>query len=209
MKEFWNERYAAAEYAYGKNPNEFLAAEYSRIKSGDGVAKVLCIAEGEGRNASFLASKGFEVTAVDQSTEGLAKTKQLGKTLGVEITTIEADLEHFEIEPASWDGIVSISAHLPPDLRKKVHRQIVSGLKPGGTLILEAYTEKHLDMPGIGGPPVHQKEMFMALAELERELEGLDFVLAQETERHLHEGKYHQGLSAVVQVVAQRGGNKV
>ncbi len=209
MKEFWNERYADVEYAYGTNPNEFLVAEYSRIKSDDGIAKILCIAEGEGRNACFLASKGFEVTAVDQSAQGLAKTKQLGKTLGVEITTIEADLEHFEIDPASWDGIVSISAHLPPALRKKVHSKIVSGLKPGGILILEAYTEKHLDMLGIGGPPAHQKEMFMALAELEQELQSLDFIIAQETERHLHEGKYHQGLSAVVQVVAQRGGNKI
>lgn len=200
MKEFWNERYADAEYAYGIKPNKFLVAEYHRIKPG----RVLCLAEGEGRNAAFLASKGFTVTAVDQSIQGLKKTQELGRELGLEISTIEADLESFEIVPSYWDAIVSISAHLPPSIRKKVHHQVVSGVKPGGILILEAYTEKHLEMPGIGGPPANQKEMFMSLVELESELAGLDLLIAQETERNFNEGKYHQGLSAVVQVVAKR-----
>jgi len=145
MKEFWNERYAESEYAYGKEPNEFLVAEHHRIKPG----RVLCLAEGEGRNSAFLASKGFTVTAVDQSKQGLEKTKALGRELGVGIATIEADLDNFEIAPSYWDSIVSISAHLPPSIRKKVHRQVVSGIKPGGILILEAYTKKHLDMPGM------------------------------------------------------------
>jgi len=205
MKAFWNERYAGSEFAYGKDPNEFLAAECHRIKPG----RVLCLAEGEGRNASFLALKGFSVTAVDQSTQGLKKTKKLGKELGVEITTIEADLENFEIAPSYWDAIVSISAHLPPSIRKKVHQQVVGGLKPGGTLILEAYTKKQLEIPAVGGPPASQKEMFMSLPELEIELAGLNFVIGQETERHFNEGKYHQGLSAVVQVVAERAAKKL
>ncbi len=200
MKEFWNERYADTEFAYGKKPNDFLVAEHHRIKPG----RVLCLADGEGRNSAYLAAKGFDVTAVDQSIEGLEKTKQLAKELGVEITTIEADLDNFNIEPAYWEAIVSISAHLPPAIRKKVHQQVVSGLKPGGIVILEAYTPKHLEMPGIGGPPANQKEMSMSLAELEGELAGLNFILAQETERHFDEGQYHQGESAVVQIVAER-----
>lgn len=204
MKEFWNERYSSDEFAYGKKPNEFLVAEYHRIKPG----RVLCLAEGEGRNATFLASKGFTVTAVDQSSQGLEKTERLGKEFGVDMTTIEADLEDFEIMPSHWDAIVSISAHLPPSIRKRIHRQIVSGIKPGGILILEAYTEKHLEMPGIGGPPAHQKDMFMSLAELKIELTGLGFIIAQETERNFDEGPYHQGLSAVVQVVAERDANQ-
>lgn len=200
MKEFWNERYSDTEFAYGKEPNEFLVSEYNRIKLG----RVLCLAEGEGRNASFLALKGYDVTAVDQSKQGLEKTKELGRELGVEITTIEADLDNFKIERSYWDGIISTSAHLPPSIRKDIHHQVVSGLKPEGILILEAYTEKQLEMPGIGGPPPSQKEMFMSLSALKAELVGLNFVVAQETERHFDEGKYHQGLSAVVQVVAQR-----
>jgi len=200
MKEFWNERYSSGDFAYGKAPNEFLVAECHRIKPG----RVLCLAEGEGRNASFLATQGFTVTAVDQSRQGLEKTKSLGSELGVEISTIEADLANFEIAPLYWDAIVSISAHLPPAIRKNIHHQVVSGLKPGGIVILEAYTQKQLEMPGIGGPPTHQKEMFMSLAELENELEGLEFIIGKETQRNFDEGIYHQGLSAVVQIVAQR-----
>jgi len=200
MKEFWDERYADTDYAYGKAPNEFLATEYHRIKPGN----VLCLAEGEGRNAVFLATKGFTVTAVEQSSRGPEKIRQLGREKGVEIATIEADLDDFEITPAHWDGIVSISAHLPPSIRKKIHRQIVSGVKPGGVLILEAYTVKQLAMPGIGGPPADQKAMFMSLPALETELAGLNFIIAREAQRNFSEGKYHQGLSAVVQLVAER-----
>jgi SAM-dependent methyltransferase len=198
MKDFWNARYAEADFAYGTEPNEFLQVQSTKIPLG----RVLCIAEGEGRNAVYLATQGYQVTAVDQSAVGLEKTRQLGKQHKVEIETIEADLQDFNIQPGAWDGIVSISAHLPPAIRKKLHTQVVEGLKPGGVLILEAYTPRQLEMPGTGGPPATQIDMFMSLSELTLELQGLDFILAQETERVFNEGKYHQGAGAVVQLVA-------
>lgn len=200
MKKFWNERYAEAEYAYGTAPNEFLKSEYKSIPSG----RVLCLAEGEGRNSVFLAKQGYTVFAVDQSSVGLAKTQRLGLESDVIIDITEADLQDYEIEPSSWDGIVSISAHLSPPLRKRLHRQVVEGLKPGGVFILEAYTEKQLDMDGVGGPSAAQREMFMSLEGLERELEGLELIIAKEAERDFDEGKYHQGPGAVVQIVARK-----
>ena len=198
MKDFWNARYAEEDFAYGTEPNEFLQVQSAKMPAG----RVLCIAEGEGRNAVYLATQGYQVTAVDQSAVGLEKTRQLGKQHKVEIDTIEADLQDFNIQPGAWDGIVSISAHLPPAIRKKLHTQVVEGLKPGGVLILEAYTPRQLEMPGTGGPPATQIDMFMSLSELTLELQGLDFILAQETERVFNEGKYHQGAGAVVQLVA-------
>jgi len=198
MKDFWNARYAEEDFAYGTEPNEFLQVQSAKMPAG----RVLCIAEGEGRNAVYLAAQGYQVTAVDQSAVGLEKTRQLGKQHKVEIDTIEADLQDFNIQPGAWDGIVSISAHLPPAIRKKLHTQVVEGLKPGGVLILEAYTPRQLEMPGTGGPPATQIDMFMSLSELTLELQGLDFILAQETERVFNEGKYHQGAGAVVQLVA-------
>jgi len=198
MKDFWNARYAEEDFAYGTEPNEFLQVQSAKMPAG----RVLCIAEGEGRNAVYLATQGYQVTAVDQSAVGLEKTRQLGKQHKVEIETIEADLQDFNIQPGAWDGIVSISAHLPPAIRKKLHTQVVEGLKPGGVLILEAYTPRQLEMPGTGGPPATQIDMFMSLSELTLELQGLDFILAQETERVFNEGKYHQGAGAVVQLVA-------
>jgi len=195
----WNQRYDEKGYAYGTAPNDFLKSECFRIPKG---GRVLCLAEGEGRNAVFLAKQGYAVTAVDQSSVGLEKAKTLAIDNGVEISTIIADLVDYDLGKEIWDGIVSISAHVPPELRRKLHNQVVNSLKRGGVFILEAYTKRHLEMDGSGGPPPSQKELFMSLDELKHELNGLDFLVGAEIERNISEGKYHQGESAVVQVVA-------
>jgi SAM-dependent methyltransferase len=197
---FWDERYSEPGFAYGTSPNDLLAAEAHRIPPG----RVLCIAEGEGRNAVHLAKLGYDVTAVDQSAVGLDKAMQLAKQQHVSIKTVVADLATYQIAAAEWNGIVSISAHLPPAIRQRIHHQIVNGLKPGGVLILEAYTERHLDIGGTGGPKRENKEMFMSLNALLTELGGLSFDVAQEIERDVNEGRYHKGRGAVVQLVATR-----
>lgn len=196
----WDDRYSKPGFAYGSEPNDFLVETASSIPTGP----VLCLAEGEGRNAVYLAQLGYQVTAVDASRVGLDKAQQLATKNGVEIETIHADLSDFEIVPGAWSGIISIWAHLPPPLRKRIHRQVVGGLIAGGVFILEAYTEKQLTMPGKGGPPVGQKELLMSLAELREELDGLELPVAREKNREVNEGSFHHGLSAVVQVVATR-----
>ncbi len=195
----WDQRYKEAGFAYGTEPNDFLKSEYSRISKG---GKVLCLAEGEGRNAVFLAQQGYAVTAVDQSAVGLEKAQGLAAKNGVEITTVVADLADYKLGSEAWDGIVSIAAHVPAQLRKELHKQVVKALSKCGVFILEAYTERQIEATGVGGPPASQKQLFMSLDELKSELNGLDFVVSAEVERTMSEGKYHQGESAVVQVVA-------
>lgn len=194
----WDQRYSEEGFAYGIEPNDFLKTEYSRIPEG---GRVLCLAEGEGRNAVYLATQGYDVTAVDQSSVGLEKASKLAAENGVEISTLVTDLNDFDLGKDSWDGIVSISAHVPPPLRKKIHSQVVNALKKDGIFILEAYTERHLDMSGVGGPPPTAREMFMSLAELKSELDGLELIYGAEVDRIISEGKYHQGESAVVQFI--------
>ncbi|MEM9154021.1 MAG: class I SAM-dependent methyltransferase [Cyanobacteria bacterium P01_F01_bin.33] len=200
IKDFWDERYSQAEFVYGTEPNDFLKAEASRLPLGC----VLCLAEGQGRNAVYLAILGYDVWAVDQSAVGLAKAHELAAANGVTIRTEVANLESFEISPAAWDGIVSFSAHLPPTVRQNIHRQVVAGLKPGGGIILEAYTVAQLESSGVGGPPPTQKELYMSLAALKEELSGLEFEIGREIERDVNEGAAHRGRSAVVQVVATK-----
>src|SRR4051812_29040871 len=106
---FWNDRYSSSGYVYGTVPNEFIAEIADRIPAGP----VLCLAEGEGRNAVFLAGRGHDVTAVDQSPVGLAKAQQLAAKQGRVIRTIAADLSTFPIEPNAWAGIVTTFGHLP------------------------------------------------------------------------------------------------
>ncbi len=191
---FWDQRYAEEGLAYGVAANDFLAASARRIPPGP----VLCLAEGEGRNALHLAALGHAVTAVDLSLVGLEKTQRRARERGLEIATIHADLAEFDIEEGAWAGIVAIFAHLPPAIRRRLHQQAVGGLRPGGAFVLEAYTADQLPHK-TGGPPV--RELLFGLEELREELAGLDLVHAEETVRHIEEGKYHHGTSAVVQVV--------
>jgi len=191
----WNARYSTEEYVYGTTPNDFLF-ETSRYIRG---ANVLCLAEGEGRNAVYLAREGYNVFAVDASAVGLEKAEILADESYVNINTQVADLANYDITPDGWDGIVSIFCHLPPPVRKALHRKVVAGLKPGGVLILEAYRPKQLKFK-TGGPP--ETELMMSLDELKDELQGLEFYHDLELDREISEGRLHAGVSAVVQLVA-------
>jgi len=193
----WDERYDTADFVYGREPNAFLASVSGMMPPGD----LLCLAEGEGRNAVFLARQGHRVVAVDSSVVGLAKAARLAGENGVRIETVTADLAAFAMEPGRWDAIVSIFCHLPPQVRRVLHRKVVEGLRPGGLFILEAYTPAQLALR-TGGPPT--EEMMMTLAGLREELAGLEFLQGREIERDVVEGQLHTGLGAVVQVVARK-----
>jgi len=191
----WDVRYSDTEYVYGTAPNEFLAGVAGQIPKG----RVLSLAEGEGRNAVYLAELGYKVLGVDASAVGLGKAQRLATARGVTIETRVADLAGFAITPNNWDAIISIFCHLPSGIRSSVHRRVVAGLRPGGMLVLEAYTPAQLKLK-TGGPPT--ADMAMTLNVLKSELEGLRFIHARELERDVIEGKFHTGRGAVVQVVA-------
>ncbi len=195
----WDQRYDTEEYVYGTRPNGFLERAVAALPPGD----ALSLAEGEGRNAVHLAALGFRVTAVDASAVGLAKARRLAQARGVEIDTVVADLADYPVEADRWDLVASVFCHIPAAARAALHRRLVAGLRPGGRLVLEAYTPAQLGR-GTGGPPV--VELMMSLDALRRELRGLDFIEARETEREIVEGRLHSGVGAVVQVVAVKPG---
>lgn len=193
----WDQRYSSETYAYGTEPNGFLAAMFENLPNG----RVLCLGEGEGRNAVWLAQQGREVTAMDASEVGLKKARRLAEARDAKITTVQADLADFDIEPRHWNVIVSIFCHLPPELRRDVHRRCVKGLRPGGVILLEAYTPAQLDYQ-TGGPPT--ADMMMDAQSLHTELAGLEFLRLQECVREVHEGEFHYGPGAVVQALARK-----
>jgi SAM-dependent methyltransferase len=195
----WEERYAAETYVYGTEPNDFLRANIDALPSGT----VLCVADGEGRNGVFVASTGRAVTSIDLTASGVDKTRRLAEAQGVTVSAVQADLSVHDIGVDTWDGVVSIFAHMPPPVRRDLHRRIVASLRPGGVLLLEAYTPDQIGR-GTGGPPL--AEMTMTLAGLRDELAGLEFVHGVEMLREVHEGPGHTGLGAVVQVIARKPG---
>ena len=193
----WDERFSQPGFAYGDEPNVFVAEVASRIPPGP----VLCLAEGQGRNAVFLAQRGLDVTMMDQSAVGLSRARELAAARGASIATVQGDLADFVIVPGSWSGIVSVFAHVPRALRADVHRRVVAGLRPGGAFVFVAYSPRQLQM-GTGGPT--DVSLLPTLADLRHELAGLELEVADEVVRELHEGALHVGPSALVQVLARR-----
>jgi cyclopropane fatty-acyl-phospholipid synthase-like methyltransferase len=197
-KTFWNERFGEPGFMYGDQPNDFLKATSYTLKPG---GRILCLAEGEGRNAVYLAAQGFDVTCVDFSESGLKKTQQLAETHGVSVCTECADLSQYEIKHEAWDGIVMIFGHFNEALRASLYPRIRIGLKPGGTLLMEVYTKDQLSF-GTGGPK--SIEFLYDKQELEAAFSEFSSVLIQEVTREINEGAYHKGISATVQVIATK-----
>ncbi len=191
----WDARYQAEGFAYGSEPNDFLKSVRPKLAS---TGRALCLAEGEGRNAVYLAEQGFEVLAMDSSSVGLEKAQRLAGERGVLLTTVTADLNDFVIEPAAFDVVALIWCHMPQPLRSKVHRASVNGLRPGGAFVLESYTPPQLALK-TGGPPT--VELLQRLDDLRSDLSTLRLETAHEIERPVHEGRFHNGKSAVLQVL--------
>lgn len=196
--EKWDQRYSQSIFVYGVEPNDFLAAnEVFLGKSGS----ALCLAEGQGRNAVWLAKRGYTATAVDFSAPGLKTASALASEHGVAIETVLSDLADYKIEPASWDVIVAIWCHLPSAIRQPLYQRAVSGLKPDGLFILESYSPDQIPR-GTGGPK--DPDMLAGVDELQTELAGLEFLIARELERDIREGTLHNGVSSVVQILGRK-----
>jgi SAM-dependent methyltransferase len=193
----WNRRFAEPGFAYGTAPNDFLVEVAPLLPPGP----VLSLGEGEGRNGVYLAQLGRDVTAVDGSEVGLSKARRLAAERGVALHTVHASLTDYVIAPASWAVILCFFVHMPQPLRANVFRAARTGLRPGGLFVLEAFGPGQI-AHGTGGPA--EPSRLAPVAELQRELAGLEWVVARDVERVLDEGTYHSGMSSTVQILGRR-----
>ncbi len=194
----WDERYSQSGFFFGTEPNDFLVENAGLFKKN---MRVLCLADGEGRNSVFIAKQGCQVTAVDFSSVAIEKMKAFAKKNGVQVEGICADLNDFDLGTKKWDAVVSIWCHLPSVIRKKLHQRVVQSLKPSGIYLLESYTPNQIGK-ATGGPK--DPDMLLDEAKVKEELAPLKTVKLIETEREVHEGARHNGLSSVIQLVAQK-----
>jgi SAM-dependent methyltransferase len=198
---FWDQRYAGADLAYGESPNDFLAQMADRLPT---TGRALDIGAGEGRNALFLAARGLDVLAVDQSAVGMDKAQRRARERGLKLRAQAADLHDFDADDCSFDVISSIFVHLPRSLRARVHERIGAWLKSGGVYVLEAYAPNQIAR-NTGGP----KDPSL-LASLEVILGELAVNGRLEIEHHaalvrnVSEGQFHTGEASVVQVLARK-----
>lgn len=197
----WDERFSSEHYVYGEEPNSFLVEQWNRYELDKHKGKVLCLAEGEGRNAVYLAERGHSVTTVDLSEVGLQKAARLAQTRGVALETVHADLATYAPDTDIYSAVVMIFAHTPTDIRKRSLQIAKDALQAGGYLILEGYTEDQIGR-GTGGPG--NKAMMFSKQELEEFFEPDEILLSRELVRDIREGPLHDGEGAVVQFVARK-----
>ena len=195
---FWDERYSGEGLVYGAAPNEFLAGVADRLPK---AGRALDIGAGEGRNALFLASRGLDVLAVDQSEVGMRKAARLAGERGLALRVQAVDLREFDAAPGSFDVVSSIFVHLPADLRARVHGRLRSWLRPGGVFVLEAYAPDQIAR-GTGGPK--DPALLASLDVIVSELVGLEIEHRAALVRDVVEGAFHSGVASVVQVVARK-----
>jgi SAM-dependent methyltransferase len=196
--EFWNEHYSGDNLAYGEEANEFLAGMAERIPT---TGHALDIGAGEGRNALFLASRGLDVLAIDQSEVGLQKARRIAEERGLMLRTEVVDLRDFEAEPNSFSVITSIFCHLPQALRADVHKRIGVWLKPDGLFLLEAYAPDQIER-GTGGPK--DPSLLAPLDVIVSELAPLEIEHHAALVRNVTEGQFHTGEASVVQVLVRK-----
>lgn len=192
----WNERYDSDEFVYGTEPNSFLAENVHLL-----TGPVLSLAEGEGRNAVFLASLRFDVLGVDGSAVGLTKAHKLADSKGVSIRTEVADLATYVPTANFYGSVVSISAHLPGDVRRRLYPLVEQSLKRGGIILLEAYSKSQLSR-NTGGP--RDVDMLMTAADMQKEFPNCQAIFCHEIEREVVEGEFLTGLASVVQFIGKK-----
>ncbi len=198
MKDFWNQRYAEQGYAYGDKPNAFLAAQKDQLQPG---MRVLAVGDGEGRNGVWLAQQKCQVTCVDYSEQGVRKTKALAAANGVRVDAQCHDLTEWQWPQGEFDRVVSIFLHFPPNVRAAMHQAMLKALKPGGVIILEAFTPEQLNYKS-GGPPV--VEMLYTPEMLAEDFAGGEILFQEQCVTFLEEGVYHHGDGAVVRMLIRR-----
>ncbi|MUU77466.1 class I SAM-dependent methyltransferase [Winogradskyella endarachnes] len=193
MNDFWNERYANEEFAYGTEPNAFFKQQLDKLKPG----KLLLPAEGEGRNAVYAAAQGWEVTAFDMSKKGKEKALKLAKLNDVKITYQVIGAEEFKTDE-EFDVIGLSFVHLPIEIREQAHQHLLQFLKVGGTIIFEGFAKGQLGNTS-GGPK--NAAMLFSIEEVKNEFADLDFKILEEKTIELSEGDYHKGKAQVVRFV--------
>lgn len=194
----WNNRFQTENYVYGTEPNVFLSEMHKKLQlSGD----ALTIAEGEGRNAVFLAEQGMKVTAWDYAASGLAKINKLANKRGVAVNTQLVDLNEAVWEKNQWDQLVCIFGHFPGELRRQTLQGVKEAVKPGGYYITEVYSQHQIPYNS-GGP--RNVELLYSPEEFLRPFADWRIVHFFMGEVVRHEGELHNGLAHVIQFAGQK-----
>lgn len=191
----WDERYATADYIFGTEPADFLRRVAAHLAPG---SRLLSLAEGEGRNAVWLAGQGHRVTGIDQSSVGLEKAARLAAAKGVDVTLRQGDVLAWDGADGPWDAVLAVFVHFRPPEWGRLAGAVARGLRPGGLFLYHGYGPGQLAYR-TGGPS--DPDMLPDAATVCGHFPGWQAVVARDHEAVLAEGTRHVGRSALVDVV--------
>lgn len=201
-KQFWEDRYSKEAFAYGEGPNEFLKLKLPLFKPGT----VLLPAEGEGRNAVYAASIGWNAIAFDITTAGRRKAEILSQKYRVNINYQICSALDFSYGENKFDAVALIYAHFPTNIKAHFHDHIIRCLKPGGVVIMEAFSLENLDYqklnPYVGGPS--DPEMLYTIDEVKSTFHSFNTSYLEQEVIELHEGVYHNGIGSVIRYIGTK-----
>lgn len=194
----WDLRYAGSELVWTAEPNRFLAAEVADLPAG----RALDLACGEGRNAVWLAQRGWDVTGVDFSQVGLDKGRRLAQERGVPVQWVRADVTEYVPPPAAFDLVAILYLHLDPAVTRAVLRRAAAALAAGGTLLVVGHDPTNIE-EGHGGP--QNRSILMAPDEIAEAVDDLDVVRAERVRRPVASaGPDVSAIDALVRAVRNR-----
>lgn len=196
---FWDERYASVDSVYGLEPNRFFKEQIDKLNPG----KILMPGDGEGRNGVYAAVNGWIVNSVDFSAVARDKALQFAHDSGTQISYLVIDLAEYEPHINYYDAVGMVFLHLNEELRKSFFEKAVKSLKPGGTIIFEAYSKEQLGRDS-GGP--QKLEMLYDLDEIKNIFKDLNQSLAVKEIVSLSESKFHSGEASVIRFVGTKKG---
>lgn len=195
----WNQRFAGQDYLFGRAPNAYLRSRAHCLPAG---GRVLCVADGEGRNSVWLAQQGWQVQAFDVSDVGVAKARQLATETGAQVDFQVADCDQFAWAEASHDAVVAIFIQFAdPALRQRLFANMVRSLRPGGVLILQGYTPGQLVHKS--GGPGELSHLYTADI-VEQAFSDLKTIELIDYDADLNEGARHVGRSALIGYVGRK-----
>ncbi|MCM3121889.1 class I SAM-dependent methyltransferase [Mesobacillus sp. AQ2] len=201
MGNSWHERFGTEQYVYGEEPNQFIKEQAHRLGKG---SKIVAFAEGEGRNAVYLALQGHIVTAYDYAENGLNKTNALAERHKVKISTELKNLIHDGVPAEEFDAAFMVFGHFSKDDQKTVMDKLISTVKPGGTIMFEVYSEDQVKY-GTGGPKT--VEMLYDPSDVLEWIKGYKVLHFFYGEQERVEGELHTGTGHVIQVIIKKNAN--
>jgi len=197
MREMWNERYGTDAFIYGTKPNEFFKQQLDELQEG----KIVLFGEGEGRNGVYAALKGWDVLALDWSEKAKEKALKFARQHNVLINYESGNYFDIQLEQGTFDAVGLIYIHQNEEERKLLHKKAIEALKPGGTIIFEAFEKEQFGKKS-GGP--QNLDVLYSLEEIVTDFQDLDFKVFAKEKLLLDEGNGHQGEAFVIRFAGSK-----